>query len=260
MAGGLSEKVWSELVGTVAVVDLESACELYGRDLLPYPLGRTRPVGSVWLACREVGPAEERLSDGDLRGIRPWVETLVRAEVCVECRVHHVDEDTPDLRLHGLRAGGDGFVAMQRRDRDGVDVVDIYAVSPESLAVVVTGAAGLVGPGTHPRIAVAGMEDRLPEPPETLDRYDDLGLTMTPAAEEPEVCVVEGRDVVATGTVQVRHDVARQWGVDPDSPLLQWVQVRDDGDYLYEPDDTGCAEPLDAELLNACVDQLIIRG
>lgn len=261
MTGGLSETVWSELVGTVAVVDLETACELYGRDLLPYPLGRTRPVGSVWLTRRDVGPAEERLSDGDLRGIRPWVEALVRADVCVECRVHHFDEDAPDLRLHALRSDGDGFVAMQRRDRDGVDVVDVYAVPPESLGRVVTDAVALVGAGTHPRIAVAGMGDRLPEPPETLDRYDDLGLTITPAAsQEPAVSVVDGRNVVATGTVQSRYDGARHWGTDPDRPLLQWVQVRDDGDYLYEADDTGCAEPLDAELLSACVDQLIIRG
>ncbi|SUA03161.1 Uncharacterised protein [Mycolicibacterium fortuitum] len=44
-----------DAVGTIAVVDLEAACELYGRDMLPYPLGRSRPVGSVWLLTREVG-------------------------------------------------------------------------------------------------------------------------------------------------------------------------------------------------------------
>ncbi|WNG87134.1 hypothetical protein C6A87_025705 [Mycobacterium sp. ITM-2016-00317] len=261
MRGSHSETVWSELVGTAAVVDLESACELYGRDMLPFPLGRTRPVGSVWLARRDVAPIEDRLRDGDLRGIRIWVEALVRADVCVECRVHHFDEDAPDLRLHGLRSDGDGFVAMQRRDRDGVDIVDVYAVPPDSLGRVVTDAAGLVGAGSRPRIAVTGGGDRLPAPPEMLDRYDDLGLTITPAASrESEVSVVDGRDVVATGTVQSRYDVARHWGIDPDRPLLQWVQVRDDGDYLYEADDTGCAEPLDAETLRAFIDQLIIQG
>ncbi|MGK2869859.1 MAG: hypothetical protein ACSLFA_25065, partial [Mycobacterium sp.] len=72
---------------TVAVVDLEAACALYGRDALPPPFGRSRPVGSVWLLSRDVAPIEERLHDGDLREARAWVEALVRAEVCMECRV-----------------------------------------------------------------------------------------------------------------------------------------------------------------------------
>ncbi|KWX65985.1 hypothetical protein [Mycobacterium sp. NAZ190054] len=256
MTGGLSETVWSELVGTVAVVDLESACELYGRDTLPYPLGRSRPVGSVWLATREVGPVDDRLDDGDLRGVRTWVEALVRADVCVECRVQYFDEDLPDLRLHATRAGDCGFVALQGRDPDGVDVVDIHAVSPDSLGVVIAEMAGLVGAGAYPRIAVTGGGDRIPKPPEALDEYDDRGLTITPAGPgEPAVSVVDGRDVAATGTVQARHR-----GSDPEGEILQWVQVRGDGDYLYEAGETGCAEPLDAEMLSAFVGQLIIPG
>lgn len=73
-SSGLSTAVASNLVGTVAVVDLEAACEQYGRDELPYPLGRTRPVGSVWLATRDVEPIDDRLEFGDLRGVRSWVE------------------------------------------------------------------------------------------------------------------------------------------------------------------------------------------
>jgi hypothetical protein len=75
----LATTVAFDEVGTVAVVDLEAACELYGRDMLPYPLGRSRPVGSVWLATRDVGLIDDRLNGGDLHGIRAWVEALVRA-------------------------------------------------------------------------------------------------------------------------------------------------------------------------------------
>lgn len=108
----------------------EAACELYGRDTLPYPLGRSRPVGSVWLLTRDVGPIEDRLNGGDLARVRAWVEAFVRADVCVGCRVSLSGRDTPDLRLNGLLAGDLGFVAVQHSDPDGVDAVDVYAVSP----------------------------------------------------------------------------------------------------------------------------------
>jgi hypothetical protein len=255
----LATTVSFDLVGTVAVVDLEVACELYGRDMLPYPLGRSRPVGSVWLATREVEPIDDRLNDGDLRGIRAWVEALVRADVCVECRVSFSDDDTPDLRLHGLQAGELGFAAVQRSDRHAVDTVDIYAVSPGVLGEVIADSAGLLGPGVHTRIAVAGGGDRLPAPPEMVDEYDDFGFPIPHTdSRDPAVRTVDGRDVVATGTVQSRHDPARHWGVDPERRLLQWVQISDDGDYMYAPGGAGYAEPLDAETLRVCIDRLIV--
>jgi hypothetical protein len=254
----LTTTVSAELLGTVAVVDLEAACELYGRAVLPYPLGRSRPVGSVWLATREVEPIDDRLTDGDLRGIRAWVEALVRADVCVECRVTFTDEDSPDLRLHALRSGEVGFAAVQSSDRDAVDIVDIYTMSPEVLGAVIADSVGLTGAGEHARIAVPGFEDRLPASPEMLEEYDDFGFPI-PRAEpqEPAVRTVERHDVVATGTVQSRYDPARHWGVDPERRVLQWVQVGDDGDYLYAPGDAGYAEPVDAETLCAYIDGLI---
>ncbi|MDG4665210.1 ESX secretion-associated protein EspG [Mycobacterium sp. 236(2023)] len=244
----LPESIWSELLGTVAVVDLESACEQYGRDVLPYPLGRSRPVGSVWLASRDVAPIDERLADGDLRGIRAWVEALVRADVCVECRVHHVDADTPDLRLHTVSAGETAFVAMQGSDGDGVDVVDIYAVSPDLVGAVVAESVGLVGAGAHPRIAVT-------RPVSEPDGYGDLDFLAAPTdVSVPQVSV---RDVVATGTVQARSQAARQWGTDPALPALQWAQVHADGDYLFDAGDTENAEPVDVETLTAYVNGMI---
>lgn len=253
----LPETVARELVGTVAVVDLESACELFGRDTLPYPLGRSRPVGSVWLATRDVRPIDERLDDGDLRGVRAWVEAFVRCDVGVECRVRYPDEAAPDLRLHAVRSGDQGFVAVQGRDRDGVDVIDIYAVSPARLAVAVAETAGLHRAGAHPRIAVTAGGDRgLDDAGEDADvddggEYGNLDFLVSHAA--PAVPGVDRGDITATGTVQTRYDPARQWGTDPERRVLEWIHVRDDGDYLFEPDDAVYAEPLDTETLTAYI-------
>ena len=244
-------------VGTVAVVDLESACALYGLGILPFPLGRSRPVGSMWLATRDVAPIENRLDDGDLRDVRVWVEALSRPDVCIECRVYPLDGSAPDLRLHALRTAEEGFAAVQHRDDDGVDIVEIYAVPPALLGAVIAEPVGLVGAGGHPRIAVTGGGERLPEPAESVDEYDDLGLSITHLEPRQSAVSVDARDVVAIGTVQARHEPAPSWGVDSARPILRWAQVRGDGDYLYEADDSGYLEPLNLSLLNACIDGLI---
>jgi hypothetical protein len=213
-------------------------------------------VGSVWLASRDVEPIDDRLKDGDLRGVRTWVEALMRADVGVECRVSF-RADTPDLRLHALRSGESGFVAVQRSDRDAVDVIDIYAVSPAALGAVVADSIGLVGAGAHARIAVAGHGDLLPASPEALEEYDDFGFPIPhDGPREPAVHTVDERDVVATGTVQSRYDPARRWGVEPERRALRWIQVGD-GDYLYAPGDAGYAEPVDAETLRDGIDDFV---
>jgi hypothetical protein len=144
---------------------------------------------------------------------------------------------------------------VQRR-REGVDIVDIYEVSPETLGALIAESVGLVGAGAHPRLAVTGGGDRLPHPPEIED-YDDLGLSITHMGPRDEAVLVAGRDVVATGTVQARHRPAGHWGTDPTRPLLQWVRVGADGDYVYEADGAGYLEPLDVSMLTACVEGLI---
>ncbi len=151
---------------------------------------------------------------GDLPGVRSWVEALVRSDVCVECRVHSLGAHTLDLRLHALRAGESGFVAGQTREQDGVDVVDIYSVAPDALAAAIAESVGLVGAGAHPRIAVAGGGSRLPKKtPETLEEFDDLGFPVRRAeSDEMPARVINGSEVVVTGTVQTRNEPARQWG------------------------------------------------
>lgn len=160
--------------------------------------------------------------------------------------------------MHGLQAGELGFVAVQRSDHDGVDVIDIHTVSPGAVGAMLADLVGLVGVGVHPRIAVSSSGNWLPAAPEIIDEYDDFGFPIPRAGpREPAVRIVDGHDLVATGTVQSRYDRARHWGVDPELRVLQWVQIGDDGDYLYAPDDAGYAEPLDVETLRWCIDGLI---
>jgi hypothetical protein len=234
------------LLSTVAVVDLEATCELYGVSALPHPLGRSRPVGSMWLATRNVEPIEERLARGDLDGVRKWVEALVRADVCVQCRLTYRPADTVDRRVHALYGDEAGFVAVQRRNAEGVDMIDIYAVAPAACGTVVADTAGLIGAGSHWRIAVADSAHGLPSASDALDEYDDLGFLM-PRAEPrgPAAVVLGGSDVVATGTVRAGDR------------FVQWVQIDGDGDYVFDPAETGYAEPLDTETLRGCVDALI---
>ncbi|MCK5751686.1 MAG: hypothetical protein KAH46_03165 [Mycobacterium sp.] len=150
-----------------------------------------------------------------------------------------------------------GFVATQRIDDDGVDVVDVFAVAPSALAAVITESVGLIGAGAHPRIAVARGGNHLPEPPESIEVYDDLGFLLPPNdVGEPAISVVDIHDVTASGTVQTRHEPARTWGTDPQRRILQWVNVSVDGDYLYEAD-AGYAEPVTAEMLTGFIEGFI---
>lgn len=190
------------LVGTAAVVDLEAACALYGRESLPGPLGRSRPVGSVWLLSRDTGPIENRLNGGDLHAAREWVQAVLRTEASLACRVSFTDADTPDVRVHALRTGESGYVAVQRIAADGIDMVDIVEVAPHALGLAVAESVGLVGAGGRIRIAVTGG-GRLPAPPETVEEYDDFGF-LIPSAEPRDTALqlIDGRELVAVGVVQ----------------------------------------------------------
>lgn len=180
------------------MVDLEAACELYGRPVLPYPLGRSQPVGAVWRASREVAPIEDRLHSGDLRGVRAQMEALVRADVCVEYRLSYSGEVTPYLRGTHCEPTGWGMPRYKHSDRDGLDVVDICAVSPEVSGAVVADSVGLVGAGAHARIAVSRRGDRLPALPEMVDEDDGFGFPIPHAGRPgPAAVTIAGRDVVA---------------------------------------------------------------
>lgn len=247
-------------VGSIAVVDLEAICELYGRYVLPYPLGRSRPVGSLWLLTRDTAPVGERLNNGDLRIFREWVEAYVRADISAECRVSYPSDEVPDIRLHAFRAGESGFIAAQRPDADVIDVVEISTVSPYDLGAVIAGSVALTKPGSRSQITVPGNTGYFAAPVDTFDpddEDDEYGFTVRDTVRAtPTATTVADGDVTATATVQSRCDPAREWGVDAAKKVLTWMQVKDDGDYISTPD-SGYAVPMTEEMLRTRIDQLI---
>lgn len=171
-------------VDTVAVVDLSRRAHCSAGKRCPIRWGVAGPSGRCGLPAE---PASRSLIASPM-GTFPEFDhggSLVRSDVCVECRVHSLGAHTLDLRLHALRAGESGFVAGQTREQDGVDVVDIYSVAPDALAAAIAESVGLVGAGAHPRIAVAGGGSRLPKKtPETLEEFDDLGFPVRRAESD----------------------------------------------------------------------------
>lgn len=72
---------------------------------------------------------------------------------------------------------------------------------------------------------------------------------LAPPPSDVTVPRVGVRDVVATGTMQVRSG--------PELSILQWVQIRDDGDYVFDSGDAENAEPVDFETLTAYLNGMI---
>nr|WP_238543127.1 ESX secretion-associated protein EspG [Mycolicibacterium hassiacum] len=225
-------------VGSAAVVDLEAVCDHYGVSDLPSPLGSSRPVGSMWLLTRDLPPIDYRLEYGDLAPLRPWVAALSSADTSISCRVSYPDNATADLRLHGLRTDEAGFIAVQRSDPETVDAVDIFLVDPDDLEAVVLEYAGLVGPGSHQRVAVSANSLGLPAV-ETDELYDEFGFPVYDTGEAPPA-IVSPDDIVTVGVIRARSDLR--------SSEYRWIQVRDDGAYLY-PERSDHAEPIDSATL-----------
>lgn len=157
------------------------------------------------------------------------------------------DEGTLDLRVNGVAANDSAFVAVQQTDSDGVDIVDIYSLPRGDIGAAIAHSVGLEHAGFRPRIAVSGGGKQLPPPPESVDEYDAFGFPVANTGPRgPAYDKVDESDIVATGTVQSMGGGTRHW-----------VQVKDDGAYLYTCDGSGYAEPIDAFALRACIDGLI---
>jgi hypothetical protein len=157
-----------------------------------------------------------------------------------------------------VRAGDRGFLAVQSTDRDAVDVVVIYAVSPEVVCALIADSVGLVGAGTHPRIMVASCVDQLSTTTDLAENSDDLNfLVAETVSDDQPVHSVDERRILATGTLQAGGNSAPRFSIDPERRVLRWVQVVDDGDYLSASGEADYFEPLDAEMLRACIDVLI---
>jgi hypothetical protein len=237
------------LVGSIGLADFAALCDLQGYERLPYPFAHTAPVpqgGPSGAGTQEIA---ERFSNGDLRVFAPWIEAFPRADIWVECRVHH-RSGLADTRLLAHRADESGFVATQRTTED---VVDVYAVSAYDLGPAIAGSVGLTKPGRRPEIviprcvnyfAVAGV-----------DSADDCVAVRVPVAGPTRVRVRDSQ-VAALATVQSRHQPARSWGVDWAETFLVWVRVDDDGDYIYDAAFRH-AEPMSERRLSERIEGLI---
>lgn len=242
-------------VGSIAVVDLEALARLRGDYSLPYPLGRSRPVGSAWLLGLDEAPLADRLNGGDPAVFRDWLESCASADIWVECRVNYTCADEPDTRIHAFRSGRSAFLAKQRPDEKLVDVVEISSLSMEDLGSVVAASVGLTKPGAHARIVVPRFSRS--SSTELRDSDEDFSVSIRDIAPDDSApIVVDDVRVTAMGALQSRCDETARWGVDETKDVVAWVYIEDDGDYVFSPD-FSIAIPLGVDMLEKRINGLI---
>lgn len=236
-------------IGSIDLLDLNVISEFYGRDFLPYPFMRTKPspypTKDGFDAYARSVP--DRFNNGDLRAFRRWAAAYAYADIRVECHVQYVASDTPSGRVMAHRRGELGFFATQRTDDD---VVDVYSLSPYDLGTAVAESVELTRPGNHARILIKGLG------PAAVG-HDDVETTLVRHREERDTPTVLARsDIAVWATVQTHWRPTRRWGVDRARNAVVWVRMKDDGEYVYEPDFTH-AKPMTGPNLAARIDRLI---
>lgn len=238
-------------IGTLDLLDLDVISEFYGRDALPYPFQYTRPSR---FATRDESDAytvtvPDRFHHGDLKVFVKGVDAYANAEVRVESHVQYIPADTPSVRMIAYRCGLSGFVARQLPDADAIEV---HAISPHELSAAVASAAGLTGPGRHPRVVV-------PEYAPMPTAGDDLdAVVVRRAAGSLGDSTIPASRVTAYATVQTHWRPTRNWGPDRGRPMVVWIRVEDDGEYLYAPDESH-AVPMTESALCERIDRHIAR-
>jgi hypothetical protein len=237
-------------IGSIDLLDLDIISTFYGRDFLPYPFMFTQPSRFAWHDeySGYARTVPDRFTNGDLRIFQECAGFYAHADIRVECHVQHIPADTPSIRVIAARFDQAGFLAKQRPDED---ILDIYALSPYLLGPAVAEAAALDKPGGRPAIVI----------PEYLpganngESADDFSIHHS-VEGAPRAAEVPRALVTAFGTVQSHWRPTRWWGMDPGKNHAAWVRIKDDGDYLYQPDYTE-ARPLTSAALGARIDQLI---
>lgn len=238
-------------VGGLDLLDLDLAGERQGRDMLPYPFRYTHPTRFQYADEVESYSATvpERLRTGDLAVFARYLHTLWHSDIEVSCHVQQMRADVESVRALAVRSGQQGFLAVQRND---VDVIDIHSVSPYDLGAAIAEAAGLQKPGRHRRIVVPELNRNGAEP---ADGNDSSVVIRQSAAQTTDVSVPLST-VEAYATVQSRWEPARRWGPDRSKPMLIWLRVGGDGDYVYT-DEGPHAIPLSWDSLQERIDRLI---
>lgn len=237
-------------IGSITVLDLEVISKSYGRDFLPYPFMFTRSPGfssqAQYLDYASTVP--ERFHDGDLATFKRCVMSYGDADIRVECHVQYIPAGKPSIRVMAARHDQFGFLAKQRPDED---VIDLYELSPYLIGPAVADSAGVHKPGRREGIVIPEYAPA----PDNASAHDDLAIRST--TERPtNATTVSRAEVSALGTVQSHWRPTRNWGMDPGKIAAVWVQVKDDGDYLYA-NDFSAAKPMSQAALAERIDRLI---
>lgn len=236
-------------VGALDLLDLQLLNERHGRDSLPYPFMLTRPTRFEFVdeVARYATQLPDRLRSGDLGAFARCLDAWPRADVTVAGHVQYVPADTPSIRVLAFRTGQSGYLLEQRAD---ADVIDVYTLSPLELGAAVATAMSLEGPGRHPHIEIP---EYVPIRPAGADTDEVVVRHEVSAASGVKVSASE---LSAYAKVQSNWRPAREWGIDANKESLTWMRMKDDGDYLGEPDRSR-GIPLTTALLSERIDGLI---
>ncbi|BDB40896.1 MULTISPECIES: ESX secretion-associated protein EspG [Mycobacterium] len=248
-----------EHIGGIDISDLARICDVLGLDGLPYPFAETGRPGLQVSNPPEPHRFSDRPADGDLRGFHRWIQAYTRADIWVECRVlYRATEagDIPDTRISALRADQLGFCAVQRPD---LDVVDVYELAPYDLGAAIANSVPLIGPGRHSQITIPKYVDYFADSTTAdADTADDdyTFSVLEPVTSRSATVTVPDAGVAAVGTIQSHWEPARSWGMDWAKSLVAWVQISDDGDYVYVPDFSHAVPATERKLADR-IDDLI---
>jgi hypothetical protein len=248
-------------VGSIGLLDLEIISKLSGRDFLPYPFMFTQPpkfkLYDEYFKYAKSVP--DRYNNGDLRIFQKCAGSYADADIRVECHVQYIPADTPNVRVVAYRLDQAGFLAKQRPDED---VIDFYELSPYLLGPAVADSATLKKPGRRSGIVIPEYR-QLPrlfpehawKTPNNAQASDDVSIHDATDGE-PSGIEVPRAKVTAFGTVQSHWHPTRSWGIDRGKDFAVWIRIKDDGDYLYQPDFSE-AKPMSRPMLAERIDRLI---
>jgi EspG family len=242
-------RVLTGRVGALDLRDLNVIGEFQGRDFMPYPFMFTQPSRFTFRdeALAYANTVPDRFNYGDLSGFQRCLAAYNDADIRVEGHVQYIPADTPSVRLLAYRAGELGIFAVQRPKED---VVDFYTVSPYDLGEAICDALPLTQPGCHQKIVIPEYDQ---QPKAEFDTGDFAVRHKTVSRTE---VTIPASTVTAYATVQSDWRPKRRWGRDRGKDAVVWVQVDDDGDYIYEPDSSH-ARPMTKSMLHERIDQMI---